>query len=155
NLKACVGLALPQTATIGSRYKFLDGNGMLRGDIELDVDWENWGKRCDPTDSGCVSPSEYKVTVDAGAATPGHEDTPILLKDSIVSHNLKNTIGVRLGGSYVIPMNDSAIVLRAGAGYDTAAARTYWERADIDGAARTTIAAGGSYRTKKFEISAG
>ena len=70
-LKACVWLALPRTATVAGRYKFLDGTGKLRGDIELDVDWENWGKQCDPGDSECVSPGAYQVTVDARVAPVG------------------------------------------------------------------------------------
>ena len=36
-----------------------------------------------------------------------------------------------------------------------AAAKPGWQRADIDGAARTTIAAGAGFRTKRFQIDAG
>jgi long-subunit fatty acid transport protein len=156
NLKACVGLALPRTATIGGRYKFLDGNGKLRGDIEIDGDWENWGKTCDPADRDCVSPSDFKVTVDGVVTTPGNEANGLTLRDSIVAHGLRDTYGVRIGGSYVIPMGgDNAVTVRGGVAYDTAAAKQGWERADLDGAARTTLTAGGSYRTSRLEVSAG
>jgi long-subunit fatty acid transport protein len=155
-LKACVGLALPRTATVGGRYKFLDGRGKLRGDIELDVDWENWGKQCDPGDTGCVSPGAYQVTVDAKVAPVGSPpDAGLDLKDSVVQHGFRDTYAVRVGGSYVVGLGDSDIVLRGGLSYDTAAAKTHWERMDIDGAARTTVAAGASYRTSRFDINAG
>ena len=57
--KACVDLALPMNLQIGGRYKFLDASGKLRGDIELDLDWENWGKSCadaDFSDGTCAKP---------------------------------------------------------------------------------------------------
>ena len=66
-LKACIGLALPRNAQIAGRYKFLDAAGLLRGDVELDLDWENWGKTCsdDDFDKGkCVSPGTYRVVVE-------------------------------------------------------------------------------------------
>src|SRR5262249_19280025 len=79
----------------------------------------------------------------------------ISLKDNFVSHGLQDTYGVRLGGSYIVPMDANALVVRGGVGYDTAAAKTGWERADIDGAARTTIAAGASYKLPKWSFDAG
>jgi long-subunit fatty acid transport protein len=155
-LKACVGLALPRTATVGGRYKFLDGAGKLRGDIELDVDWENWGKTCDPADTGCVSAGAYQVTVDSVVAVVGSPPGSGLdLKDSIVQHGFRDTYAVRLGGSYIVPLSSADFVLRGGISYDTAAAKTHWERMDIDGAARTTLAAGASYKTPRLELSAG
>ncbi len=36
--KGCVELALPMSATIGARYKFLDAQGKERGDLELDAE---------------------------------------------------------------------------------------------------------------------
>ena len=47
------------------------------------------------------------------------------------------------------------MIFRGGVAYDTQAAKTGWLRTNLDGAARTTIAAGGAYRTKRFEINAG
>jgi long-subunit fatty acid transport protein len=148
-LKACVGLALPTNAQVGGRYKFLDKEGKLRGDIELDLDWENWGKQCDPSDRNCVSPGSYQVTVDAVI------NNAIPLNDSIVEHGLRDTYAARLGGSYIIPMDQNSLTIRGGLSYDTAAAKQGWERADLDGAARTTIAAGAGYRTHRVEVDAG
>jgi long-subunit fatty acid transport protein len=62
---------------------------------------------------------------------------------------------VRIGGSYNFDVGDNTVVARGGIGYDTAAARTGWERADLDGAARTMISAGGSYKLKKWSFDAG
>jgi long-subunit fatty acid transport protein len=162
SLKACVDLALPMTAQIGGRYKFLDATGKLRGDVELDLDWENWGKTCSAADfesGACTNESDYRVIVDAQAQLgPG----ALPLQTSAVRHGLRDTYGARLGGSYHIPVgakHDGAaaneIIVRGGIGYDTAAAKAGWLRADLDGAARTTLALGASYRTSRFEVSIG
>lgn len=144
-LNACVGLALPQNAQVGGRYKFLDGNGKLRGDVELDVDWENWGS----------NENNYSVTIDAQVETVNNPNLGIPLKDSTIYHGFQDTYGARLGGSWVFPMSGNDLIVRGGAGYDTAAAKPGWERADIDGAARTTLAAGIGYKMHRVQIDAG
>jgi long-subunit fatty acid transport protein len=162
-LKACVGLALPRNAQLAGRYKFLDGAGRLKGDVELDLDWENWGKSCSDSDfsSGkCVSPGDYRVVVDARVLAAG---VPVLsLQDATVRHGFQDTYGIRAGGSYHLPVgaargdgSHDEVVLRGGLGYETAAARTGWLRADLDGAARTTITVGAAYRLEHYEISLG
>jgi len=162
-LKACIGLALPMNAQIAGRYKFLDASGKLKGDIELDLDWENWGKTCSPEDfnkGDCVSPGDYRVVVDARVFVGG---TPVLgLQDATIKHGFRDTYGVRAGGSYRIGIGDprddgnrDEVIVRGGLGYETAAAKTGWLRADIDGAARTTLTVGAAYRTRRFEISVG
>lgn len=166
-LKACVDLALPQNAQLAARYKFLDPKGELRGDVELDLDWENWGKGCgDNFDSGdCASPGDYRVVVDGAVATRGTDGslTPLLpLRTARVAHGLQDTYGVRVGGSYHLAVGPeredkgrNEVVFRGGLGYETAAAKKGWLRADLDGAARTTIALGAAYRMRRLEISAG
>jgi long-subunit fatty acid transport protein len=163
-LKACVDLALPMTAQIGGRYKFLDAAGNLRGDVELDLDWENWGKTCSAADldsGSCTNASDYRVVVDAEPKLNG-QPSGLTFKTSDVSHGLQDTYGVRLGGSYRIPVGakrehdeSNEVIVRGGIGYDTVAAKTGWLRADLDGAARTTIALGAAYRTQRFEVSLG
>jgi len=166
-LKACVDLATPMSVQIGGRYIFLDGAGKPKGDVELDLDWEHWGKSCDEADlleGNCTSPSDYRVVVDAKTAVmlpTGPIDGPPL-HDSLVKHGLQDSFGVRLGGSYHIPVGaprddgeSNQLIVRGGLAYDTAAARTGWQRADFDGAARTTIAVGASYRMRRFEVSLG
>nr|HEX4312595.1 outer membrane protein transport protein [Kofleriaceae bacterium] len=142
DLKACVDLALPQTVTVGGRYKFLDDGGRLKGDIELDLDWENWG--ADPV-------SNYTVTIDGEVVTTQNPDPDggIFLQQNQVRHGFQDTYAARLGGSYVIPVGPGKInevTLRGGVSYDTAAAPAGWERVDLDGAARTTVAAGAAYQ---------
>jgi len=164
-LKACVDLALPMTAQLGGRYKFLDASGTLKGDVELDLAWENWGKSCagEDFDKGtCSDPSDYRVVVDGQAVLDNNVDNGIRLNPSVVRHGLRDTYGVRLGGSYHLavgaPREDhtsSEVIVRGGIGYDTAAAKTGWLRADLDGAARTTVTAGAAFRTRRFEISVG
>jgi long-subunit fatty acid transport protein len=161
--KACVDFALPRNAQLGARYKFLDAAGGLKGDVELDLDWENWGKSCsaaDFTSGSCTSPSDYRVVADSSAYIGGQ---PFMqLKQSVVKHGLRDSYAARLGGSYHIALGarrdhggSDELILRGGLGYDTAAARPGWLRADFDGAARTTITAGAAYRTRHLEISAG
>jgi long-subunit fatty acid transport protein len=163
DLNACIDLALPMTAQLGARYKFLDAAGKLKGDVELDLDWENWGKRCSSADfhSGqCVSPDDYRVVIDAQAQSNGTAFND--LKEAEIKHGFRDTYGIRAGGSYRLPVgaarddgNRNELILRGGLGYETAAAKTGWLRADVDGAARTTITVGAGYRMQRFEVSVG
>jgi long-subunit fatty acid transport protein len=165
----CISLDLPQTASVGARYKLLDPWGRERGDLELDVGWENWGKRCDFSSAdaisknrNCTSPGQYLVNVDAGLYVNNQFQQP--LEVSTVDLNLRDTYAVRLGGSYHIPLDDGSadpagwpnrIVLRGGVGFDTQAARDHWLRAVQDGAARLTTAVGAAYKTPKWELDLG
>jgi long-chain fatty acid transport protein len=144
--KACIDLALPMTATVGGRYKFLDTSGREKGDLELDIDWENWG---------ASRASDYQIVIDGVVATPNMPMNGIDLKPQLIKHGFKDTYAARLGGSWVFPTGSGSVVARGGLSYDTAAAKTGWERTDIDGAARTTIAAGASYKTTAWTFDAG
>jgi long-subunit fatty acid transport protein len=169
--KACVDFQLPMNAQLGGRYIFHDSKDRERGDIELNVGWENFGKTCNDAEAfagGCTSPSRFRVVVDAAAYVDRDQDpnTPlteddiaITLADNYVDHRFNDVYNVRLGGSYVIPVGSEAsgnsIVVRGGLGYDTQAAEDGWLRADIDGAARTTVTTGASYRTNRWEATLG
>jgi len=124
-LKACVDLSLPMNATLGGRYVLRDEGGAEKGDVEVDAKWEHWS-----------AASDYTVTVD-GAILGA-----IVLNQSIIRHGLQDVYGVRVGGGYRVIQN---LAVRGGFAYDTKAAKAAWERADLDGAARTTVAAGASY----------
>lgn len=166
---ACITVELPQTATVAGRYKLLDPFGRLRGDIELDVGWENWGKTCKfdsdagiLADENCASPSQILVNLDAGLYVNNQFTEP--LQVNAVNLGLKDVFTFRLGGSYVIPINDGSadpagwpnkIILRGGLGYDTRAAKDGWLRASFDGAARTTATVGAALRTPKWELNFG
>ncbi len=179
--KACISLQLPRTATLGARYKILDGAYREKADIEFNVAWENWGKTCDVdpatgqfTDLECTSPGQYRVVIDSGLYTNGNFAQP--LEKNYVNYGLKDTYSFRLGGSYHIlqssttldPMSPNAgppfdgvpprgeeIILRAGIAYDTAAAKTGWLRSNFDGAARVTTTIGAAVRRRSFEINLG
>jgi long-subunit fatty acid transport protein len=162
-LKACIDFALPQSAQLAGRYKFLDAAGRLRGDVELDLGWENWGQTCADSDfnSGkCVSATDYRVVIDSRVFVNG---APVLpLNDAKLPHGFQDTYAFRAGGSYHLPVGAARadgsrdeVILRGGLGYETATAKTGWLRADIDGAARTTITVGAAYRMQHLEISAG
>jgi len=151
------------TAQIGGRYKFLDAAGRLQGDVELDLDWENWGASCSDADfakGDCVSPDNYRVVIDAAVFVNGAR--AINLNDATIKHGFQDTLGIRAGGSYHLgvgaPRDDGSrneVILRGGLGYETAAAKTGWLRADVDGAARTTVTVGAAYRLQRFEVSIG
>ena len=158
--KACISLQLPMTATVGGRYKFLDGAGEQVADVELDVTWENWGKRCDfdsesIKDSSCTSPGQYRVQIDSGLYNASTMMFAQSLQTNAVNLGLQDTFGVRLGGSYRIPVATNDVTLRGGYAYDTAAAKTGWLRANFDGAARHTIAVGGSFDGPGWQATAG
>lgn len=135
-LKACVDLSLPMVTTIGGRYIFRDGEGVAKGDVELDVAWERWS-----------AVSDYHVTVDGVASG-------LPLNDTFIRHGLRDVFSFRLGGGYQLPVGDG-LTVRAGIAHDTAAAKDGWERLDLDGAARTTMALGVSYPVGKVSISVG
>ncbi len=164
--KACISLQLPMTATLGGRYKVLAADGRtLRADVEANVTWENWGKRCDFTSAGyaadpaCTSPGQFLIELDSGIYVNDVFAQP--LEVNFVNLGLRDTYSVRLGGSYHLPLGgeraggERAIVLRGGVAYDTAAAKPGFLRASFDGAARVTAALGGSYRTRRWELNAG
>jgi long-subunit fatty acid transport protein len=142
--KVCVELALPMTATLAGRYKFLGADGAERGDLELDVGWENWS---------ATRATDYRVVVDGAVYLDGEEGPG--LKDTLLRHGFQDVYTVRAGGSYNLPVGGNTLVLRGGAGYDTAAAKKGWLRADIDGAARVTATVGAGYRTKRWELNIG
>jgi hypothetical protein len=107
-----------------------------------------------------VSPDHYRVVIDAAVFVAGVR--ALDLNNATIRHGFKDTIGIRAGGSYHLGVgaprqdgNRNELILRGGLGYDTAAAKTGWLRADVDGAARTTITVGAAYRMRRFEISAG
>ncbi len=144
--RGCVELALPMSATLGARWKFLDGSGVERGDLELDVEWQNWGAE---------RAGDFRVIVDAKITPQSLPDQGVTLKENIIAHGLRDTYGVRLGGSWRFPQGANQIIARGGIGHETAAAKKNWERADFDGAARTMIAAGASYKMARVQIDAG
>jgi long-subunit fatty acid transport protein len=145
-LKGCVELGLPMMATVGARYKFLGADGKMNGDLELNVDWQNWSSD---------DAAKYRVTVDAQVTTASMPDSGIDLKQNIVNHGLKDTFGVRLGGSWNFPAGANTVTARAGVGYESAAAKTGWERADFDGASRMLATLGGSYKLERVSIDLG
>ncbi len=167
--KACITTQLPMTAAVAGRYKFLDKSGAMKGDLELQVGWEHWGKKCDFTSAGqmkdpdCASPSQILVKLDTGLYNQSGEFAqPVEV--NFVNLGLQDVYNVRLGGSYHInfagdPLEPKTqgkkVILRGGVGYDTAAARDGFLRASFDGAARITTTIGGAFRTNKWEINAG
>jgi long-subunit fatty acid transport protein len=154
-LKACVNLSLPQMATVGGRYIFRDGDGREMADIELNVQWENWGGKVS-TDEGERNIGDYQVIVDGYASIsfpPNINGLP--LQSTLIRHNLKDTFSVRLGGSYQRDVGKNRLTLRGGAAHDTVAAKEGWQRVDFDGAARTTVAAGASFTMSRVRIDVG
>jgi long-subunit fatty acid transport protein len=142
--KACVTAELPRSVIIGGRYKFLGGDDQERGDIELDVGWENWGSK---------GSTDYRVVIDSEIQSMGGGGFGI--KQNFVRHGFQDVFNARLGGSWRFPLAANTLIARGGVGYDTAAAKPGWLRADVDGAARTTLTAGAGFRTSKFQLDAG
>lgn len=154
-LKACVNLSLPQMITLGGRWILRDDQDRQRADVELNVQWENWGGKV--TRNGEErNIGDYEVIVDGFAAVDvGPPASGLVLNPSKIRHNLQNVFSVRLGGSYAMPVGAKWLTLRAGVAHDTAAAREGWQRVDFDGAARTTMAAGASLTLARVRIDLG
>jgi len=155
--KACISLQLPMTATVGGRYKFLDEAGAVIGDVELDVNWENWGKTCNYdsghiVDSSCTSPGQFRVQIESGLYVNNNFAQPLNI--NAVNLGLQDTFGVRLGGSYKIPVGGSKVIARGGYAYDSAAAKDGWLRTSFDGAARHMFALGGAYDISGWLVNA-
>lgn len=181
--KACITTQLPANAAVAGRYKFLDGAGQVRGDVELQVGWEHWGKTCDYAGPigrafeipdlaerarvlrgiDCASPSQILVNLDTALYNQTGEFGEDV-KVNFVNLGLRDVYNVRLGGSWHFPLagdplaperGGKRIIVRGGIGYDTAAAREGWLRASFDGAARITTTIGGAFRAPRWEINAG
>jgi long-subunit fatty acid transport protein len=138
DLSACVDLVIPQAAQLGVRYVFRRGGGGgdggvggaagERGDLELDVRWENWSQA-----------TNVDVLVDG--VTAQDVDPLVIVKDlkpTRLRHGFRDVIAVRLGGSWQLGRVD----LRGGLSYDSAAAPTSWTRLDLDGTDRYQVAGG-------------
>jgi len=138
-LKACVNFSLPMLAKVGGRYVFRDQDGAERGDVELDVEWEHWSPQ---------SVSNYEVIVDGQALG-------VQLKHSLIKHGWKDTYSVRLGGGYSFAVGPGALIARGGVSLDSAAAKSGWERLDIDGAARQMFSVGAGYRMARWQVDVG
>ena len=144
-LKACLSLSLPWNANLGGRYVVRGADGRQVADVELDLVYEAWSEA-----------SDYDVIVDGVAAlVVGPPPIGLNLQPSKIRHNLQDTMGVRLGGSWQKPVGPGTMILRGGLAYDTAAAKENWERIDFDGAARTTATVGASLRLAKVQIDVG
>jgi len=139
HLKACVNLKLPMTATVGGRFIIRDGAGAERGDVELDVSWENW-----------KAASDVHVFVDGRSYITG-----LYLNEAIIRHGFQDVWSVRLGGSWSFPVGKNKLVVRAGAAHDTKAAPLRFNRLDMDGAPRTTLAGGIAFEMAKLRIDLG
>jgi len=87
----------PLMVRLGGRYIFYSGDEE-QADIEADLIFENW-----------ASASERRITVAARSL-----DKP--MEDQILDSRLKNTFGLRIGGSYRIQLARSLqLILRGGA----------------------------------------
>ena len=138
-LKACVDLSLPQVAGIGGRFIFRNAAGKEIGDVELDVQWENWS-----------SAGDIEVIVDGKSGLTG-----LPLNPTRIRHEFDDTFSIRLGGSYGFPVGKNTLSVRAGAAYDTAAAPEEFTRLDLDGLARTTLGLGVGFEMSRVRIEVG
>jgi len=141
--KACLGVDIAQTASAGARLILRDAAGNERGDLELDLAWENWSKA-----------STTSIIVDAQVEVDG--GTSIFpLNPTLNRHGFRDVWSLRLGGSWWVPVAGHRLELRAGAAHDTATAPVSWNRVDLDGKPRTTLAGGLALTAGRVRIEAG
>lgn len=137
-LRGCIRFELPMHATASARFVSREG-GFERGDVELSVRWENWS-----------AAKDIRVIVDGQDHLTGSR-----LQPSVLRHGFQDTIGVKLGGQYRFDVGASALLLRAGVAYDTAAAPKSWTRVDLDGKERFTLAGGVGFQTGRLRFDVG
>jgi long-chain fatty acid transport protein len=138
-LAACLDLNLPATASAGARLIARDLAGRERGDVELDLRWENWSNA-----------SDYRVIVDGQNALLNRR-----LGDTIVRHGLQDVFSARVGAAGRMDAAFAQLELRAGIGYETAAAPPSWTRLDLDGAEHYTGSAGVGVEFDHFRLDFG
>ena len=117
----------------------------MKGDVELDLGWENWGRKCDYSAAGLA-----KDPTASARAVPGRDRSGLYTNGSLRAAAREELRQPRPQGHVLGParrqLPDPArrsrlasankVIVRGGIGYDTAAARTGWLRANLDGAAR-------------------
>lgn len=136
-LKTCLDLVFPREVGLGARWVFRDDDGKERGDLELDVVWEQWSKSDD-----------ILITVDAR--------TPLIPLFPVSGlHGMKDVWSIRAGGAYSVDVADNPLWLRAGLAYDTEAAPASWNRLDVDTFPRTTIGLGLGYEFGRYRFDIG
>ena len=106
---------LPLVLRVGGRWRFLGGDGFEHGDLELDVTYEGWG---------WVQNPGIELNIDMIGFLPGFK--------TILKHNYKDTVGVRLGGAYNLRLKQGVLSFRAGAFYDSAATDPKDTRVDFE-----------------------
>jgi long-chain fatty acid transport protein len=138
-LATCIDLTLPQTAQLGARWIVRDRAGRERGDVELDLRWEDWSAAAD-----------IPVIVD------GENDiTRQDLQPTVIRHGFQDVLSVRLGGAWRFAAGGLTIEPRAGVAYDTATAPGSWQRLDIDGSARLQLAGGVAVEGRGWRVEVG
>ena len=78
-----------------------------------------------------------------------HEQSAFSIED------LRRNLVPYLSDLWQVALGPRMLTVRSGIAHDTAAAKPGWLRADIDGAARTTMAIGGGLQFGRFQIDAG
>jgi long-subunit fatty acid transport protein len=138
-LNTCINFDLPMRANAGARLIQRDVDGRERGDLELDVRWEQWS-----------------TAKDVGVIVDGQDElTQINLKEVALRHGFRDTWSFLLGGSWRFDMGEHALIGRAGAGYELGAAPHQWTRLDYDGLSRIVVGLGAGYELANFRIDAG
>ena len=138
-LRSCVTFKTPMAVNAGARWIFRDATGGEKADVELDLTWENWSNA-----------SDINIVVDARSTT-----TLLTLRPVVLRHGFNDTLGVRLGGSYNIPVGLNRLQVRGGLSYDTAAAPNSWTRLDLDGTDKVIASAGGAFRFGMWTVDLG
>jgi len=109
---------IPLFLRLGGRYVKRYADGTERADVELDFVFENWATEV----ADHVHASGDSLILQQGNTL-----------DVDVTHNYKNTYGVRLGGAYNYKLGErSRLIGRAGIYYDSAATDNKGTRLDIN-----------------------
>jgi len=135
NSKAQLSITMPQTARLGMRYRGLKGDTEVY-DIELDVVYEGWS-----------SIDEYALDLEGQIQLYGN--TPV--QDIIIPKRWRDTLSVRLGGTYAVVPETFDISL--GGYYEQGATPENYTHLDFLSVDRVGVGAGFTYKTGAFDLS--
>lgn len=132
---ARLDLVIPPTAHLGLRYRGLDG-ATERWDVELNGVYEAWSML-----------NTYEVQLDGVIKLFAAKEAP----NVVIAKRWKDTLAVRLGGSYHIP--NSALSLSAGSFYETGAVPNNYSHLDFPSFDRLGLSGGVQAKVGRFDLS--
>ena len=131
-----LNLPLPMNVRLGARYRYLQGEHEVF-DVELDGVYETWSK-------------VKRFRVDSNQLVATYRGQPVSIGTIDVAKNWQDTVGIHLGGDYVLLQKRAT--LRGGVYYETAVAPEGYSNIDFSDGPELGGALGASVFFGKVEV---